>query len=246
VEELDMTETKSSSETRIDEIDAGIYRVNTPFTKLPGGFSFNQYLVVDEEPLLFHAGPHHLFADVRDAVARVIPAQKLRWISFSHHEADESGALAQWLALAPGARPLCSGIAALVGNAEGSGREPRGMADGEAICTGRRTLRWLDAPHVPHGWDCGFLLDVSARVLFCGDLFTQPGLGREATTESDVLGPSEAFRAQIDYWAHAPATRSILEKLAATEPRLLACMHGSAWRGDGARLLRALADAVIG
>jgi flavorubredoxin len=239
-----MPDTTSRSETRIDEIHDGIYRINTPFTALPGGFSFNQYLVVDDEPLLFHTGPSRLFSDVRDAIARVLPPNKLRWISFSHHEADESGAMAELLAIAPHARPLCSRVAAMVGNADAAGREPRAMAHGETLSTGRRTLRWLDAPHLPHGWDCGFLLDATSRVLFCGDLFTQPGLGEEACTERDILGPSEAFRAHMDYYAHAPATRSLLDQLAATEPRVLACMHGSAWRGDGARLLRALGDAL--
>jgi flavorubredoxin len=240
-----MADTKSSSGTRIEEIDEGIYRVNTPFPQLPGGFSFNQYLVVDDEPLLFHTGPHNLFAEVRDAVARVLPPEKVRHIAFSHHESDENGSLADWLDVAPQARAVCSRVSAMVGNADlGKGREALGMGDGETLCTGRRTLRWIDAPHVPHGWDCGFLLEVKARVFFCGDLLTQGGLGQQATTESDILGPSEAFRAQMDYWAHAPTTRSTLEKMAAMEPRLLACMHGSAWRGDGGRLLRALADAL--
>ena len=118
------------------------------------------------------------------------------------------------------------------------------MADGETVSIGRRTLRWLDAPHLPHGWDCGFLFDVTSRVLFCGDLFTQPGLGAEPCVESDILGPSEAFRAQMDYYAHAPGSGALLAKIAATEPRVLACMHGSAWRGDGAKLLRALGEAL--
>jgi len=233
-----------TTETRTDEIDDGIYRLSTPLTALPGGFSYNQYLVVDDEPLLFHTGPRRLFPDVRAAVERVLPVDRLRWISFSHHEQDESGALAALLGVAPHARPLCSRVAAMVGNADAADREPRAMADGETLCTGRRTLRWLDAPHVPHGWDCGFLFDATSRVLFCGDLFTQPGLGREACTEGDILGPSEAFRGKMDYYAHARAARPILDKLASTEPRLLACMHGSAWRGDGASLLRALRDAL--
>jgi flavorubredoxin len=232
------------TQTRIDEIADGIYRVNTPFKELPGGFSFNQYLVVDDEPLLFHTGPRALFDPVRAAIARVVPVEQLRWIAFSHHEEDESGAMVALLGVAPNARPVCSRIAAMVGNAADGGREPRPMDDGDTLTTGRRTLRWLAAPHVPHGWDCGYLFDTTSRVLLCGDLFTQPGIGEEACTERDVLGPSEAFRKAMDYWAHAPATRATLEKIAATEPRTLACMHGSAWRGDGAKLLRALGDAV--
>jgi hypothetical protein len=171
-----MADTKSSTGTRIEEIEEGIYRVNTPFTQLPGGFSFNQYLVVDEEPLLFHTGPKNLFAEVRDAVARVLPPEKVRHIAFSHHESDENGSLEDWLDVAPRARAVCSRVSAMVGNPDlGKGREVLGMGDGETICTGRRTLRWIEAPHVPHGWDCGFLTEVKARVLFCGDLLSQPG-----------------------------------------------------------------------
>jgi flavorubredoxin len=234
----------SQTTTRIDEIDDGIYRVSTPVTAVPGGFSLNQYLVTDDEPLLFHTGPRGLFSEVRTAIARVLPFEKIRHVAFSHYEQDESGALAEMLAAAPQARAVCSRVGAMVGNADVAGREPRGLADGETLVTGRRKLRWVDAPHVPHGWDCGFLFDESSRVLFCGDLFTQPGLGEAPCTEGDILGPSEAFRKQMDYWAHAPSTRATLEKIAATAPRTLACMHGSAWRGDGAKLIRALADAV--
>ncbi len=234
--------------TRIDEIAESIYRVHTPVPPnpaLPGGFSFNQYLVVDDEPLLFHTGPHAMFPAVRDAIARVIPVAKLRWIAFSHYEADECGAMGDLLAAAPDARPVCSQVAALVGN--GSfvpDRAPRGLADGETFSTGRRTMKWLATPHLPHGWDCGFLLDATSRVLFCGDLFTQPGIGAEACTESDILGPSEAFRAHMDYYAHSRGARPLVDKLVATEPRVLACMHGSAYRGDGAAMLRALGQAL--
>jgi flavorubredoxin len=232
------------SETRIDEIHDGIYRVNTPVTAMPGGFSFNQYLVVDDEPLIFHTGPARLFPDVRDAVAHVLPVEKLRWISFSHHEGDESGAMNEWLAAAPQSRPLCSQIAAMIGNVDVPGREARGMQDGETFSTGRRTLRWIAAPHVPHGWDCGFLFDATSRVLLCGDLLTQPGLGRDPVTEGDIFGPSEAFRAAVDYYSHTRNARPVIDRLAATEPRVLACMHGSAFRGDGSKLLRALGDAL--
>ena len=181
---------------------------------------------------------------MRAALTHVLAVERLRWVGFSHFEDDESGSLADWAAAAPHARPVCSRIAAMVGNAD-VGREPRALADGETLKTGRRSLRWLDAPHVPHGWDCGFLFDETSRTLFCGDLFTQPGFGEAACVENDILGPSEAFRTPMDYYAHGPGTRQTL-KIAATSPRLLACMHGSAWRGDGARLIRALADAIDG
>jgi len=258
-------------ETRIDEIDDGIFRLHTAVASIPGGFSFNQYLVLDDEPLLFHAGPRSLFAGMRAAASRVLPVDQLRWIAFSHGEDDESGSLASWIAAAPHARPVCSRIAAMVGNADVGrqpremndgnadvgrqpremndgnadvGRQPRAMADGETLAIGRRRLRWLDAPHVPHGWDCGYMFDETSRTLFCGDLFTQGGLGDAACVETDILGPSEAMRAQLDYYAHGPNTRPTLEKVAATAPRLLACMHGSAWRGDGAALIRQLAASL--
>ncbi len=236
----------SSAETSIDEVADGVYRVHTPVPPglLPGGFSFNQYLVVDAEPLLFHTGPRKLFPAVRRAVERVLPLERLRWVGVSHVEADECGALEPLLAAAPGARPLGSRVGALVSLGDLCDREPRGLADGERLSLGSREVTWLDAPHVPHGWDCGFLLDERTRTLLCGDLFTQPGAEHPPVVEADVLGPSEAFRRAMDYFAHAPHTRAVLERLAATAPTTLACMHGSAWRGDGAALLRGLADAL--
>ena len=229
--------------TTIHEIAAGIYRISTPLD-IPGQeFSFNQYLALDDEPLLFHTGGRRLFPAVRDAVARVMAPEKLRWISFSHVEADECGSLNEWLAIAPQAQPLIGSIAAMVSINDLADRAPRVLADGETISTGTRTLRWFDAPHVPHGWENGFLADESTRTLFSGDLFTQPGRGEVPLTESDILGPSEAFRHAMDYYSDSRRARPVMEKLAAFEPQTLACMHGSAWRGDGKSLLLALADA---
>jgi len=115
-------------------------------------------------------------------------------------------------------------------------RPARALADGEVLQLGRHTLKWLDAPHVPHGWECGFMMELETRTLLCGDLFTQGGSGAVALTESDILEPSEAFRAPMDYYAHSPDTAATLERLAREEPQVLACMHGSAWRGNGAAL----------
>lgn len=123
-------------------------------------------------------------------------------------------------------------------------RAPRALADGEMLHLGRHVLRWFDTPHLPHGWESGLLFDEATRTLLCGDLFTQGGSGRAALVESDILGPSERFRESMDYYAHAPNTRAMIERLARESPTTLACMHGSAWRGDGAALLRALADSV--
>jgi flavorubredoxin len=239
-----MTITNTQSGTRIDEIEASVFRISTPVREIPGGFTFNQYLVVDDEPLLFHTGPRRMFPLVREAIAHVIDVAKLRWIGFSHFEADECGGLNEFLAVAPHASPLCSRVGALVSVNDVATREARALGDGEKITLGRRTLTWFDTPHVPHAWDCGFLADVDGKTLFCGDLFTQPGAEHEPITEKDILGPSEAFRGAMDYYSHTTQARAQLDKLARTEPRVLACMHGAAWRGDGAKLLRALADAL--
>jgi flavorubredoxin len=238
-----MAITNAQSGTTIDEIESGIYRIHTPIRDMPGGFgfSFNQYLVADDEPLLFHTGPRRLFPLVRQAIASVLPPERLRWIAFSHVEADECGAMNELLAVAPEARPLCGRVAALVSMNDLADRAPRALADGEAIVLGAHTVRWFDAPHLPHGWDCGYLADESTRTLFCGDLFTQGGADHVPLTEGDILGPSEAFRAAMDYYAHPKGAVARFEPLAALAPRTLACMHGSAWRGDGGALLRELA-----
>ena len=236
--------TNAQTGTNIEEIAEGIYRVNTPLDIPGNAFSFNQYLVDDDEPLLFHTGPRRLFPLVSEAVRQVLPPERLRWISFSHFEADECGSLNDWLALAPAAQPLCSTTAAMVSVTDAADREPRALADGETLSTGRRTLRWFDTPHLPHGWETGYLADESTRTLFSGDLFTQPGRGEIALTTSDILGPSEAFRQSMDYYAHSKNAAPLFEKLAAFEPQTLACMHGSAWRGDGGALIRELARAV--
>lgn len=231
--------------TQVDEIADGIYRIATPVT-LPGGggFSFNQYLIVDHAPLLFHTGPRKAFPAVSAAIAKVMPVERLRYIGFSHLEADECGALNEFLAAAPEAQALCGRIAAMTSLSDLADRDPRPLADGETVSLGRHAVTWLDTPHVPHGWDCGFMMEASTATLLCGDLFTQGGADHPALTEADILGPSEAFRQPLDYFAHGPNTRTQLERLAALNPRTLACMHGSAWTGDGAGLLRALADRV--
>jgi len=237
--------TNPQSGTNVHEIADGIYRINTP-VDIPGGpgFNFNQYLIVDDEPLLFHTGPRQLFPVVREAIASLMPVARLRHVGFSHVEADESGALNLLLGVAPQAAPLCSRVAAMVSVNDLADRPPRALADGERLVLGRHTLQWIDTPHLPHGWDSGLPLDVTTGTLFCGDLFTQGGAGEVALTESDILGPSETFRQSMDYFAHAPQTGAMLERLARHQPRTLACMHGSAWRGDGGALLRQLAAVV--
>ncbi|MCZ6873815.1 MAG: MBL fold metallo-hydrolase [bacterium] len=240
-----MTVTNSQSGTNVHEVADGIYRINTPVQIEGGGaFSFNQYLIVDDEPLLFHTGPRKMFPLVREAVASVLAVERLRYIAFSHVEADECGSLNEWLAVAPQSIPLCGTVAALVSVSDLADRAPRGLADGEGISLGTHAVRWFDTPHLPHAWECGFLTEDTTRTLLCGDLFTQGGADLPPITESDILAPSEAFRHEMDYYSYTKHARVLLEKLASTEPTTLACMHGSAWRGDGAKLLRALADAL--
>ncbi|MGI6415195.1 MAG: hypothetical protein ACOX1P_05955 [Thermoguttaceae bacterium] len=240
-----MTVTNSTSGTNVHEVAEGIYRINTPVQfEGGGGFSFNQYLVVDDDPLLFHTGLRKLFPLVREAVASVLPLERLRYIAFSHVEADECGSLNEWLAAAPQSVPLCGAVAAMVSINDLADRAPRAIADGERISLGTHSVRWLDAPHLPHAWECGFLTEERTSTLLCSDLFTQGGADCPPLTGSDILGPSEAFRHRMDYFSHTKNARALLEKLASTEPATLACMHGSAWHGDGSKLLRALADAL--
>jgi flavorubredoxin len=217
-----MTITNKQSMTNVHEIANRIYRINTPvqIEGGPGAFSFNQYLIVDDEPLIFHTGPRKMFPVVHEAVASVLPVEELRYIAFS----------------------LCGTVAALVSITDLADRPPRALADGETISLGNSSLRWFDTPHLPHAWECGFVMEERTKTLLCGDLFTQPGAGDLPITESDILGPSEAFRHAMDYFSHTKNARGMLERLAAADPTTLACMHGSAWRGDGAKLLRALAD----
>jgi len=236
--------TNAASGTRIEEVADGIYRINTPLDVVPGGFSFNQYLVVDDEPTLFHTGYRKMFPLVSEAISKVIPASSLRHIGYSHFEGDECGAMNEFLSVAPNATPFASEISVLTSLNDFCSREGRALKNGEVFSTGKRRLRWLYTPHVPHGWDCGVLFDESTEALLCGDLFTQGGSNTPAVTESDVLGPSELFRKPLDYFAHSVATDGILENLAELNPKLLACMHGSAYRGDGAALLRALNDTL--
>jgi len=235
-----MSITNAESGTSIHEVAEGIFRISTPVQIPGGGFSFNQFLVVDEEPLLFHTGPRKMFPLVKEAVESVIPAAALRHIGFSHFEADECGSLNEWLEVAPESAPLCGTVAAMVSVDDVADRPARALQDGETISLGAHSVKWLDTPHLPHAWECGFLMEQSTGTLFCGDLFTQPGDTLPAVTEADILAPSEAFRGQMDYFSHTTHAAALIEKLAAENPSKLACMHGSTWVGDGAALLRQL------
>ncbi len=230
--------------TRIDEVAAGIYRICTPLDIIPGGFTVNSYLVVDDEPMLFHTGWRKMFPLTLEAIRKVMPAEKLRWVGGSHFEGDEFGAMNDFLKVAPEATPFGSEIGVLTSLNDFADREARGFRDGEEFSIGGRRMTWLYTPHVPHGWDCGILFDQSTKTLLCGDLFTQPGSNPPPVTESETLTASEGMRGMMDYYAHAINTTPILERLANLRPSTLASQHGSAYRGDGAALLRELAASI--
>ena len=240
--------TNQESSTRIDEIASGIYRISTPVPPevMPGGFTFNQYLIKDEAPLLYHTGPRKLFSVVCEAIASVIPVQSLRYIGFSHYEADECGTLNDFLELAPEAEPLCSNIAKMVSIDDIALRPARALADGEELSLGSHVVQWIDTPHLPHAWECGHLFETTTKTLFCGDLFTQGGHEHEPLTTNDILDSSEAMRSALDYFSQTRDVQELTEKLAIHSPRVLACMHGAAWKGDGATLLRQLAVRLAG
>lgn len=231
---------------RIDLIAADTYRISIslPNELFPGGFTFNQYLVVDEQPLLFHTGPRRLFPLVREQIEKVMPLERLRWVSFSHNEADECGSLAEFLAAAPHARPACGRVANMIATGDQVDVEALALEDGQVLELGRHRLVWQATPHLPHGWECGFFHDETTGTLFCGDLFTQPGDVHDPVTSGDILTPSEEFRRKEDYYSYTREAPRLIEKLAALKPRLLACMHGSAWAGDGAAMLRKLGAAL--
>jgi flavorubredoxin len=222
--------------TTIDEVAADVFRISTYFPE--ADLEFGQFLVRDDEPLLFETGMRALFPAVRDAVARLIDPTGLRWIAFSHFESDECGSLNDWLALAPRAQAACSLVGAVVSVDDFAIRPARPLADDETFATGRRRFRFLRTPHVPHGWDAGMLFEETERTLFCTDLLQQNG-------ERPPAGGPELLelchRALVayqqgpfaNYLPYTRATQPTLDRLAALEPRTLATMHGSVFRGDG-------------
>jgi flavorubredoxin len=229
-------------ETHVDEIAAGVYRVSTYTDKVAGGFTYNQFLVVGEEPLLFHSGLRQIFPLVAAAVARVIPVERLRWVGFGHWEADESGALNQWLEAAPNAELAVGTLGTLISGADQAIRPPRPpLADGEVLDLGGKRVRWIDTPHVPHGWDAGLFFEETTSTLLCGDLFTHTG-GGPALTENDLLGPASAAEDMFGATCLTAETAPTIRRLAGLAPRTLGIMHGSSFQGDGAGALEALAD----
>lgn len=231
-------------DTDIHEIADGIFRlsVHVPDIAPPAGFTFNHFLVRGEEPLLFHTGLRRMFPLLREALARLIPPESLRWIGFGHYEADECGAMNEWLAIAPHARPAHGQTGCLVSLNDMADRPPRVLQDGEAIdLGGGRRVRYLDTPHIPHGWDAGVLYEESTGTLLCGDLFTQLGRG-PALTGGDIVGPAIAAEDLFRYSSLNPGMGATIRGLARLAPKRLALMHGPSFEGDGAAALAALAD----
>jgi flavorubredoxin len=229
-------------QTRVDEIAERIYRLSTFLPAVgPSGFTFNQFLVDADEPLLFHCGQRALFPAVSEAVARVMDLRRLRWIAFSHIEADECGALGEWLAAAPAATVTHGAIGCAIWLNDQAPRPPRALADREVVDLGGRRVQRLDTPHVPHCWDAGLLYEPTTGTLFCSDLFTHVG-DPPAVTDGDILEPAIAAEAQFRYTAVTPATGPTIRRLASLAPRTLAVMHGSSFSGAAAPVLQRLAD----
>ena len=227
--------------TRIDEIAPRIYRLSTFLPAVgPKGLTFNQFLVDADEPLLFHCGPRSLYPAVSRAMGRVMDAARLRWIAFSHVEADECGALGEWLAAAPGATVTHGAIGCAIWLNDQAPRPPRALADGEVLDLGGRRVRRLDTPHVPHCWDAGLLHEETTGTLFTSDLFTHAG-DPPALTQGDIVSPATAAERQFGFTCVSPATGATIRRLAALRPRTLAVMHGSSFSGDAAPVLEALA-----
>jgi flavorubredoxin len=228
--------------TTVTEIGDRIYRLSTfvPEVAPPAGFVFNQFLIDADEPVLFHCGGRRFFPSVSAAVEKVMPVARLRWIGFGHVESDECGSMNLWLAAAPQAEIIHGLTACNVSLQDLADRPPRALADGESVDIGTRRIRYIDTPHVPHGWEAGVLFEEMTRTLLCGDLFTHTGNGA-ALVEADIVGPAIAAEDIFHATAVTPMTGPSIRKLADLKPNTLAVMHGSSYRGDCATALRALA-----
>jgi glyoxylase-like metal-dependent hydrolase (beta-lactamase superfamily II) len=231
-------------ETKVAEIADGIYRLSTyvPDIAPPAGFAFNQFLVLGDEPLMFHTGLRKMFGLNREALARIIPPERLRWIAFGHYESDECGAMNEWMAIAPNAQVAHGQTGCLVSLNDMADRDPRVLADGETIdLGGGKRVRYIDTPHTPHGWDAGVMIEESTGTLLCGDLFTQLGDNPALIHGGDVVGPAIAAENLFQYSALNPGMGATIRGLAKYAPKTLALMHGPSFAGDGAAALNALA-----
>jgi flavorubredoxin len=230
-------------QVKTDEIADGIYRLSVHVSDIapPAGFTFNHFLIRADQPMLFHCGLRGMFPALSEAVARLIPVEQLRWIGFGHVEADECGAMNSWLAAAPRAQVVHGATACMVSVNDLADRAPRVLADGETVDLGGKRVRYVDTPHVPHGWEAGVLYEEASGTLLCGDLFTHLGNGL-AVTDKDIVGPAIEAERLFHYTSLGPATAPNVRKLAALKPRTLAVMHGASFNGNGGHALNSLAD----
>lgn len=234
--------TLDGMETTVHEIADGIYRLSTFVPDAsPTGLTFNQFLIDDDEPLLFHCGPRAMFPLVSAAVARVLAVARLRWITFGHVEADECGSMNDWLAAAPAAQVAHGVLGCEVSLNDLADRPPRPLADGEVLPIGRHRLRQISTPHVPHAWEAQLLFEETTATLFCGDLFTQLGHGAPLVHDADLLTPAMEAESLFGATALTPATAPTIGSLAGFAPRTLALMHGPSATGDCAAALSDLA-----
>lgn len=228
-------------QSSVDEIADGIHRISTFVPDIgPDGFTFNQFLLTADEPLLFHAGPRGMFPLVAEAVATVTPVEGLRWITFGHVESDECGSMNSWLAAAPGSQVAHGVLGCQVSLNDMCDRPPRPLDEGEVLDLGGKRVRQISTPHVPHGWEAQVLYEETTGTLLCGDLFSQVGRGPALTTD-DVVEPAMAAEALFHATCLAPHTAATLRSLGDLEPTTLAIMHGSSFQGDGRRALQDLA-----
>lgn len=229
-------------ETRVDEIGDGIFRLASWTSEIggPAGFTFCQFLIQADEPLLFHTGQRPLFAAVSQAAARAVDLDRLRWISYSHAEADECGALNEWLAAAPNAQPLHSPVGCGLWLNDAADRPPRALRSDQRLDLGGRSVRFIATPHLPHNVDAGLLFEEATATLFCSDLFAHGG-DPAALTEGDILGPALEMERHFPFTPVTPETGPTLRRLAALKPKRLAVMHGASYEGDCAGLLEAMA-----
>jgi flavorubredoxin len=226
----------------VDEIAEDIYRVSTWIPEVsPEGFTFNQFIVKAEEPLLFHTGMRGLFPLVAEAVATVVPVESMRWITFGHVEADECGSMNMWLTAAPQSQVAHGALGCAISLNDLSDRPPRALEEGEVLDLGGRRVRQISTPHVPHGWEAQVLFEETTGTLLCGDLFSQVGSG-PALTSDDVVEPAMAAEQMFHATCLAPQTGRVLRGLGDLAPKTLAIMHGSSFEGDGKHALYDLAD----
>jgi flavorubredoxin len=230
-------------EARVDEIGDGIYRISTflPHVRPPAGLTFNEFVVLADEPLLFHCGHRKLFPVVSAAVGRILPLDRIRWISFGHLEADECGAMNEWLAVSPHAQIVHGVLGCRLSIDDMADRPARALSNGDVLDLGGRRVRFIDTPNIPHGLDAGVIYEEATATLFCGDLFAHDGNGPALTT-SDIVGPAAVTSDAAGFTTIGPSTAPIIRGLAKLAPKMLGVMHGSSFRGDAGAALAGLAN----